>query len=77
MGKTYSKEEVVIAQNSAVETQVNQFNITLIVIASLLVIVLVTTVWLQCRRKVKKWLRKEVSIAATKTNTSPPADSYA
>ncbi|CAH2062203.1 unnamed protein product, partial [Iphiclides podalirius] len=68
MRKSYSKEEIVIAQNgSQVESYNTQQSMLLVAIATCLAMITIYVVWTSCRNYEKDWLRKQVHV-----NAAPP-----
>lgn len=65
MGANYSKEHVNMAQTSIaagiVETKLNHYGIMLVSIAIIMGLMLCYALRLQCKRKAKSWLRREVT----------------
>lgn len=83
MGKYLSKEEIVIAQNNAIENHMHKYEVPVIATVSLLGIVIIATVWRYYRHRVKKWLNRQVSgavaampAASSAATTQPPASGY-
>lgn len=65
MGNQQNKEEVVVNQ-SKVETQtkIMRYEIILIVICVLMSLIIGYVLRRQCKRKIRKWLHREVSVVA-------------
>lgn len=64
MGKTFSKEEVIIAQNGAVETQVYKYNMTITIMGVFMAIVIFFGTVIYCRNRIKNWINKMMTTNA-------------
>lgn len=71
MGKTYSKEEVVIAQNNAMESKVTRYEIGFAVMATAVVLIAVLISCRHFRNRVKKLVHKEIVNTAGVVTTLP------
>ena len=79
MGHSQSKENVVVAtavvnqkQVSVMETKINQYGIMLLILLVLLLVITVYAVWVHCRRRTKKWLKKEIQSGKNERQTGHP-----
>lgn len=64
MGKSYSKEEVVIAQNNAIESKVTKYEMGFAVMATAVALIAVLVLCRHFRHRVKKMVHKEIQNAS-------------
>lgn len=78
MGKTYSKEEIIVAQNGAVEQAMGKQNTAMLIIAILLGVIISIAILVYCRYRIQHWIKKKFSkTSRPQTVAGPPAASYA
>lgn len=76
MGKAYSKEETVIEQNNIVQNHLTKYNLSMIIVAVLLSVIIVIMLLRHYSGRLKEWLRRQVSrmmaeSAVTRVQQSP------
>lgn len=71
MGKSYSKEEVVIAQNSAATSQITKYETGFAIVATAVLLIFMLVIWRQGRHRMKKWIHRQVNSVSGGVTTSP------
>lgn len=73
MGKYLSKEEIIIAQNNAVENQMHKYEMPVIIVVTIFGIIVAICVWRYYRHRIKKWMSRHVSDVLSASPTAAHA----